>query len=143
MKQGKSGHHVFCAPKQKRNVQHQHQFQFSLNMDEFMDLFGQNNSRPCRLSMRRSFCCPHRSGLHGHAFKVHQQRCKTRRRQHGFRVRMVPYWNKLPEKIVNASSVETFKLRLDAEWQSSSQNFPSNPSRTCSSLSFPTLMLFL
>ncbi len=24
------------------------------------------------------------------------------------------YWNKLPEEIVNASSVETFKLRLDA-----------------------------
>ncbi len=64
------------------------------------------------------FAAPTRIGLRGHTFKTHQQRCKTRRRQHAFNIRVVPYWNKMPEEIVNASSVETFKLRLDARWQS-------------------------
>ncbi len=34
------------------------------------------------------------------------------------------YWNKLPEEIMKASSVEIFKLRLDARWQSL---FPEAP----------------
>ncbi len=38
---------------------------------------------------------PTRIGLRGHTFKIHQQQCKTRRRQHTFSVRVVPYWNKL------------------------------------------------
>ncbi len=64
------------------------------------------------------FCFPHRIGLRCHTFKVPEQRCKNRRHQHAFSVRVVPYWNKLPEENVNASSVETFKLRLDARRQS-------------------------
>ncbi len=56
--------------------------------------------------------------LRGHIFKVHQLQCKTRRRPHAFSVRAVPFWNKLPEEIGNASSVETFKVRLDARRQS-------------------------
>ncbi len=39
-------------------------------------------------------------------------------------VNIIPYWNKLPEDIVNATSVETFKSRLDAQWQSL---FPEAP----------------
>ncbi len=58
------------------------------------------------------------AGLRGHTLKIHQQRCKTRRCQYVFSVRVVPYWNKLPEEIMNASSVETFKLRLHARLQS-------------------------
>ncbi len=42
------------------------------------------------------------------------QRCKTRCRQHAVSLRVVPYWNKLPEEIVNAASVHIFKLRLYA-----------------------------
>ncbi len=57
------------------------------------------------------FAAPTRTGLRGHALKIHQQRCKTRRRQHAFSVRVVPYWNKLPEGIVTATSVETLKSR--------------------------------
>ncbi len=48
----------------------------------------------------------------------HQQWYKTRRCQHAFSVRAVPYWNKLTEEIANASFMETFKFRLDARWQS-------------------------
>ncbi len=60
------------------------------------------------------FAAPTRTGLLGHAFKVHQQRCKILRRQHAFSVRVVQYWDKLQVEIVSAPSVETFKLRLDA-----------------------------
>ncbi len=59
-----------------------------------------------------------RIGLRGHTFQIHQQRCKTRPRQHAFSFRRVTYWNKLPEEIANASPAETFKFRLDARWQS-------------------------
>ncbi len=65
-----------------------------------------------------------RTGLRGHSFKIHKQRCKTRRRQHAFSVRVNPYWNKLPEEIASTLSLETFKLRLDARWQSI---FPEAP----------------
>ncbi len=64
------------------------------------------------------FAAPTRIGLRGHILMIHQQRCKTRHRQHAFSVRVVPYWNKLPEGIVTATSVEAFKFRLDAQWQS-------------------------
>ncbi len=64
------------------------------------------------------------SGLRDHGFKVHQQWGETRHRQHAFSVRVVPYWNKLPEEIVKASSVEAFKLRVDARWQPFSPEAP-------------------
>ncbi len=64
------------------------------------------------------FAAPTHIGLRGHAFKIHQRRCKARRRQHAFSVRVASYLNKLPEEIANASSMEIFKLRLDARWQS-------------------------
>ncbi len=72
------------------------------------------------------FAAPTRIGLRGHTLKIHQQQCKTRRCQHALSVQVVPYWNKLPEDIVTATSVETFKFRLDAQWQSL---FPEGPSR--------------
>ncbi len=59
-----------------------------------------------------------RQGLRGHAFKFHQQRCCSRRRQFAFTFRAVPFWNKLPAEIINASSVKSFKALLDARWQS-------------------------
>ncbi len=86
------------------------------------------------------FAAPTHIGLRGHALKIHQQRCKTRRRQHAFRVRVVPYWNKLLEDVATATSVETFKSQLDAQWQKFSSNpSPNTPSHICSTLSYPTL----
>ncbi len=68
--------------------------------------------------MASTFVYPTRKGLRGHAFKSHQQRCCTRHRQFAFIIRAVPFWNKLPAEIVNASSVKSFKALLDARWQS-------------------------
>ncbi len=64
------------------------------------------------------FAASTRIGLQGHTFKIHQQRCKTRRRQYALSVLVVPHWSKLPEEIATATSVEAFQFRLDARWQS-------------------------
>ncbi len=68
--------------------------------------------------MASTFAHLSRKGLRGHAYKFHQQRCCTRRRQFAFTIRAVPFWNKLPAEIINASSVKSFKTLLDAHWQS-------------------------
>ncbi len=68
--------------------------------------------------MASTFVYPTRQGLRDHAFKFHQQRCCTRRRQFAFTIRAVPFWNKMPAEIVNSSSVKSFKALLDVHWQS-------------------------
>ncbi len=70
-----------------------------------------------KFPMASTFVYPTRQGLRGHAFKFHQQRCCTRRRQFAFTIRVVPFWNNLPADIVNASSVKFFNALLDACWQ--------------------------
>ncbi len=77
--------------------------------------------------MASTFPHPTHKGLRGHAYKFHQQRCCTRRRQFAFAIRAVPFWNKLPTDIVNASSVKSVKTLLNAHWWSHplSQPIPS------------------
>ncbi len=58
--------------------------------------------------MESTFTHPTRKGLRGHAYKLHQQRCCTRRRQFDFTIRFVLFWNKRPAKIVNEFSVKSF-----------------------------------
>ncbi len=78
--------------------------------------FGQNNARSSRLSMRHSFCCPPPALVFEVIFsRFANNGVKTHRRQHASSVRVVPYWIKLPEEIVTASSVEIFKLQLFPE----------------------------
>ncbi len=67
--------------------------------------------------MASTFAHPTRKGLRGHAYKFHQQRCCTRRRQLAFTIRAVLFWNKLPAEIAYASSVNFFMTLLDAHWQ--------------------------
>ncbi len=56
------------------------------------------------------FVAPTSFRLRSHAFKIDQQLCNT-----------------LPEEIVNASSVERFKARLDVRWQPRFPEFPLIP----------------
>ncbi len=87
------------------------------------------------------FAATTRIGLRGHTFKIHQQRCKTRRRQHAFSVQVVPYWDNLPEEIANAPSVETLKLRQDARLQPLFPDVPLSPvpRYALPNLSFPVV----
>jgi len=53
--------------------------------------------------------------LHGHNLKVKVQRSRLQLRQGFFSHRVVCVWNSLPSSVVEASSVNTFKKRLD-DW---------------------------
>ncbi len=65
------------------------------------------------------------TGLRGHAYGFHQQRCYTYRRQFAFSIQDAPFWNKLPSEIVSASSVASFKTSLDG--CHCSLKYPYNP----------------
>ena len=53
--------------------------------------------------------------LRGHSYKLKVQRCRLSVRQKLFSQRVVNVWNKLTASVVEATSVNTFKKRLD-EW---------------------------
>jgi len=49
--------------------------------------------------------------------KVVSNRANTNIRKNSFSIRIAKYWNKLPENIVNAPSINSFKNRLDKHWK--------------------------
>jgi len=55
------------------------------------------------------------SWLRGHSLKLYKPRCHTRLRQN-FSVRVINEWNKLPQSVIEAPSVNAFKNRLDKYW---------------------------
>lgn len=52
----------------------------------------------------------------GHSKKVEKPRCQTSLRQKIFPIRCIDDWNKLPEHVVLATSINDFKTKLDAHW---------------------------
>ena len=54
-------------------------------------------------------------GLRGHHLKLKVHRCRLQLRQEFFSQRVVNWWNKLPSSVIEATSVNTFKIRLD-DW---------------------------
>ena len=54
--------------------------------------------------------------LRGNSLKLLPQNCPSERRNNFFTLRAVRAWNKLPEEVVQAPSVNTFKNRLDKFW---------------------------
>jgi len=57
------------------------------------------------------------SGLRGHSLTLFKPRCRTTVRQNFFSLRIVNEWNKLLQDVVDASSINMFKNRLDQHWQ--------------------------
>jgi hypothetical protein len=49
----------------------------------------------------------------GHCFKLSKRRCRGERRRNFFTQRVVNHWNKLPQEVVDADSINSFKNRLD------------------------------
>ena len=58
-----------------------------------------------------------RHSTRSNSHKIVHKRYKTRIRGHSFSLRVARIWNKLPEKIVTAPSVNAFKNRLDKLWK--------------------------
>ena len=50
----------------------------------------------------------------GHDFKLKKHPFKTEKFKHFFTNRVTNLWNSLPDKVVNASSINTFKNKLDS-----------------------------
>ena len=58
-----------------------------------------------------------RSSIRGNSLKLYPQRARTQLRKYSFAMRVVKYWNSLPEKIVTSKTLNTFKNRLDKYWE--------------------------
>jgi ribonuclease P/MRP protein subunit RPP40 len=54
--------------------------------------------------------------LRGHTLKMFKQRYRTTIRANSFSMRVVNEWNALPQEVVDATSVNCFKNRLDRFW---------------------------
>ena len=54
--------------------------------------------------------------LRGHSMKIFVKRSRLNVRKFFFSQRVVPYWNSLPENVVTAPSMNTFKHRLNKHW---------------------------
>ena len=56
-------------------------------------------------------------GLRGHGLKLFVQRARTETRRRFFSHRVVSEWNRLPQRVVEATSTNCFKNRLDSYWK--------------------------
>ena len=57
-----------------------------------------------------------REGTRGHSLKLYLERAQTNVRKESFSLRVTRLWNDLPEEVVTAPSVNSFKNRLDRHW---------------------------
>ena len=55
--------------------------------------------------------------LRGHSMKLSKERASLDMRKFSFSQRVVQEWNKLPQEVVDAASVNQVKNRLDKFWQ--------------------------
>ena len=51
--------------------------------------------------------------LRGHSLKLYKKTSRLQLRKHSFSQRIVDHWNKLPDDVVSAATISTFKRRLD------------------------------
>jgi len=56
-------------------------------------------------------------GLRGHLQKLFKPRCRTTVRKTFFSNRIIDEWNRLPQYVIDLSSVNVFKNRLDEAWK--------------------------
>ena len=61
--------------------------------------------------------CVSREGIRGHNLKLYHERPRLHLRKESFPIRITKIWNNLPENVVNAPSVNSFKNKLDKHWQ--------------------------
>ena len=68
------------------------------------------------------FQMSHTSHLRGHSLKLFKKRSRTVLRRNFFSNRVVDQWNQLPDDVIDADTVNSFKNRLDRHWKSRQQS---------------------
>ena len=63
-----------------------------------------------------SSCTKTSEGTRGHSLKLFIERARTNVRKKCFSLRVTRLWNDLPEVVVTAPSVNSFKNSLDRHW---------------------------
>ena len=69
-----------------------------------------------------------REGTRGHSLNLFLERARTNVRKESFSFRITRLWNDLPEVVVIASNINSFKNCLDRHW--STDEFPYNNKAT-------------
>ena len=59
----------------------------------------------------------------GHSLKLYQERSRLDIRKHYFRNRIIKTWNSLPEHVISAPSLNSFKNRIDKYWENHPMKF--------------------
>jgi hypothetical protein len=58
-----------------------------------------------------------KTNTRGHKHKILKKHCRTNRRKYSLSQRVVDHWNSLPDKVVEASSVNSFKSSINKHWR--------------------------
>ena len=58
-----------------------------------------------------------KTNTRGHKHNIFKKHCRTNRRKYSFSQRVVDHWNSLPDKVVEASSVDSFKSSINKHWR--------------------------
>ena len=59
------------------------------------------------------FFSRHISNTRGHTMKLHKDRVNRDVLKYSFANRVIEQWNRLPEEVVSANGINTFKNKLD------------------------------
>ena len=68
------------------------------------------------LNSENFFKSPMDGRTRGHSYKVFKERAESAGRRNFFSFRVTELWNELPEEVVAAPNIDTFKERLDNFW---------------------------
>ena len=55
--------------------------------------------------------------LRGHRFSLYQSQIRYDTKKYNFTNRIISIWNGLSDTVISATTVDTFKARLDRFWQ--------------------------
>ena len=53
----------------------------------------------------------------GHSKKLYKKNCRTNVRKYSFSQRIVDEWNKIPKKVIDSKTINTFKDQLNNHWK--------------------------
>ena len=53
----------------------------------------------------------------GHSKKLYKKNCRTNVRKYSFSQRVVDEWNKIPKKVIDSQTINTFKSLLNNHWK--------------------------